>query len=81
MSALTITTKWVVEGQNKFWVLLGYCAVIGSLLPIIVGRWWFGEKIKTKDGVYTKTVDVLFKGLKEDASMDDMVKNIAKVLE
>jgi translocation protein SEC63 len=73
--------KWVVEGQNKFWVLLVYCAVIGGLLPVIVGRWWFGKKIKTKDGVYTKTADVFFKGLKEDASMEDMVKKIAEVLE
>ena len=50
-------------------------------MPVIVGRWWFGKKIKTKDGVYTKTADVFFKGLKEDASMDDMVNKIAEVLE
>ena len=33
--------KWVVEGQNRFWVLLGYCALVGGLLPVIVVRWWF----------------------------------------
>ena len=56
-----VTSKWVVKGQNKFWVLLGYRAMIGGLLPIIVGWWWFGKKIKTKDGVCSKTADVSFK--------------------
>lgn len=73
--------KWVIEGKNKFWVLLVYCAVIGGLLPVIVGRWWFGKKIKTKDGVFTKTADVFFKGIKEDSSMEDIVEKLGEVLE
>ena len=62
--------KWVVEGKNKFWVLFGYCAVIGGFLPVIVGKWWFGSRIKTKDGVLTKTATVVFKSLKET---DDII--------
>lgn len=73
--------KWVVEGKNKFYVLLGYCVVIGGLLPVIVGRWWFGKKIKTKDGVFTRTADVFFKGLKEDSTIDAMVEKLGEVLE
>jgi hypothetical protein len=49
--------------------------VIGGLLSVIVGKRRFGKKIRTEDVVYAKTVDVFNKGLTEDASMEDMVKN------
>lgn len=70
--------KWVVEGNNKFVVLVGYCAVIGGLLPFIVGKWWFGNKIKTKDGVLAKTAEIFFKNIKEDSAMNDVINCLGK---
>lgn len=64
--------KWVVEGKNKNWVLLAYCLGIGGFLPVVVGRWWFGARSKTKDGVLAKTAELFFKGIKEDSSLDDV---------
>ncbi|THH10242.1 hypothetical protein EW145_g1464 [Phellinidium pouzarii] len=64
--------KWVVEGQHKFWVLIGYCIVLGGVLPVIVGKWWFGNRIKTKDGVFAKTAETFFKSIKEDSGVNDL---------
>ncbi|KAI5125002.1 hypothetical protein M0805_007426 [Coniferiporia weirii] len=65
--------KWVVEGQHKFWVLIGYCLVLGGVLPVIVGKWWFGNRIKTKDGVHAKTAEIFFKNIKEDSGVNDLL--------
>ncbi|TDL14651.1 hypothetical protein BD410DRAFT_757056 [Rickenella mellea] len=73
--------RWVIEGNNKFLVLVVYCILIGGLLPFIVGKWWFGNRIKTKDGVYAKTAEVFFKGMKEDSAIDDIFSWLGKVFE
>lgn len=72
--------KWVVEGKNKHWILLAYCLVIGGFLPVVVGKWWFGTRIKTKDGVLTKTAEVFFKTLKEDSTIDEVFGCFGSVL-
>lgn len=71
--------SWVVEGQNKFLVLALYCVLIGGLLPVIVGRWWFGSRNKTKDGVLTKTAAAFFKNIREDTSIEDIFKCVGTV--
>jgi translocation protein SEC63 len=57
---------WVIEGKNNIWVLGLYGLIFGFALPALVGRWWFGNQRKTKDGVDAKTAAVFFTTLKED---------------
>lgn len=72
--------KWVVEGQHRLWILAGYCVVLGGLLPVIVGKWWFGSRIRTKDGVLAKSAEIFFKSIKEDSSVDEILGCFAKAL-
>lgn len=65
--------KWVVEGQHRYLILIGYCIVLGGALPIIVGKWWFGSRIKTKDGVQVKTAELFFKNTREDSTVADLL--------
>lgn len=73
--------KWVVEGQHKFLVLIGYCLVLGALLPLIVGRWWFGNKIRTKDGVHVKSAEIFFKNIKEDTNIKELLDCLGRAYE
>src|ERR1700733_9786682 len=42
---------WVIESSNNAWVLGSYALLFGGALPYLVGRWWFGSRRYTKDGV------------------------------
>ena len=73
--------QWVIEGKNNIWVLGLYGLVFGAALPALVGRWWFGNKEKTKDGVSAKTATAFFKGLKEESTMTEVVGVLAKAFD
>lgn len=66
--------SWIVEGKNNIWVLGFYAVLIGGLLPGMVGRWWFGSRGKTKDGIETKTAEGFWKGVEEASGISDIVK-------
>ncbi|TFK66638.1 hypothetical protein BDN72DRAFT_799683 [Pluteus cervinus] len=70
--------KWIIEGKNNIWVLGFYGLVFGGALPILVGRWWFGNREKTKDGVNAKSAAAFFKTLKEEANADEVVGTLGK---
>ncbi|KAF5366562.1 hypothetical protein D9758_008999 [Tetrapyrgos nigripes] len=42
------------------------------------GRWWFGSRQKTKDGINAKSAAAFFKGLKEDSGVEDVVGVLGK---
>ncbi|EIN04311.1 hypothetical protein PUNSTDRAFT_108433 [Punctularia strigosozonata HHB-11173 SS5] len=69
---------WVIEGKNNIWVLGLYGIVFGGALPMLVGRWWFGNRQKTKDGVNARTAAAFFKSLKEESGMEDVVSALGK---
>ncbi|KAJ3852121.1 Sec63 Brl domain-containing protein [Lentinula lateritia] len=70
--------KWIVESKNNVWVLGVYGLIFGGALPTLVGRWWFGSRQKTKDGVKTSSAAAFFKSLKEDSTMDDVVGTLGQ---
>ena len=70
--------KWVIEGKNNIWVLGAYGLVFGGALPAIVGRWWFGNRQKTKDGIYAQSAATFFKDLKEESSIEEVVSVLGK---
>ncbi|CAE6384928.1 unnamed protein product [Rhizoctonia solani] len=70
--------KWVVEGKNSMIVLAFYGAIFMGILPLVVGRWWFGSRGLTKDGVHGNTASLFFKGVTEDASVDFLVSLLSR---
>ncbi|KAG8826554.1 secretory subunit [Serendipita sp. 411] len=72
---------WVVDAHNNIWVLGAYGILIGGLLPYLVGKWWFGSRSRTKDGVHSKTAGIFFKDITEDATPATLVSSLSKGLE
>lgn len=69
---------WVIESSNNTWVLGSYALLFGGALPYLVGRWWFGSRRHTKDGVKARTAEIFFKGLSEDDSITDIICTLAR---
>lgn len=50
----------VNEGNGKY-VLFLYSALVGVLLPALVGTWWYGSQKMTKEKVLMASAEKLFK--------------------
>ncbi|KAF8905804.1 hypothetical protein CPB84DRAFT_1844796 [Gymnopilus junonius] len=70
--------KWIVEGQNRIWVLVAYGVIFGGALPALVGRWWFGSRQKTKDGINAQSAAAFFKSIKEESTIEECVAALGK---
>lgn len=68
---------WIVASQNNIWVLGVYGILFGGMLPFLVGRWWFGNRQHTKDGIHTLSASTFFRNLTEDATETDVVRVLA----
>ncbi|KIM62777.1 hypothetical protein SCLCIDRAFT_1175485 [Scleroderma citrinum Foug A] len=66
--------SWIVESKNNIWVLGLYGLLVGGVLPSMVGRWWFGNRGRTKDGVSAKTAESFWKGLTEASGLNEVGK-------
>ena len=69
---------WVIESSNNAWVLGSYALLFGGALPYLVGRWWFGSRRYTKDGVKARTAEMFFKSLSEDDTITDVMRILAQ---
>ncbi|PFH46819.1 hypothetical protein AMATHDRAFT_68973 [Amanita thiersii Skay4041] len=70
--------RWIIESKNNVWVLGVYGLVFGGALPAMVGRWWFGSRQRTKDGVHAKSAAEYFKSLREESTIDEVVDTLGK---
>ncbi|KAJ7132074.1 translocation protein sec63 [Mycena epipterygia] len=68
---------WIIAGHNNIWVLGVYGILVGGVLPALVGRWWFGSRQKTKDGIHSLSASAFFKTLTEEATEADVVRVLA----
>lgn len=66
--------SWIVETKNNIWVLGFYGLLVGGVLPGMVGRWWFGNRGFTKDGVSAKTAESFWNGLTEASGLNEVGK-------
>lgn len=73
--------KTIVEGRNRMYVLGAYALIFGAGLPALVGRWWFGNREKTKDGVNARSAAAFFKNLSEDSGIDEVVATLGRSFE
>jgi len=69
--------KWIVESSNGYFVLAFYGLLFGVLLPAIVGRWWYGSRNLTKEGIETETAARYFRAVKENITEHDVVDILA----
>lgn len=60
------------EGNGKY-VLLLYGFLLGVLLPLLVGRWWYGTQQKTRDGILVESASNIFTEYKDDMTESDVV--------
>jgi translocation protein SEC63 len=68
---------WIIAGHNNIWVLGVYGILVGGVLPALVGRWWFGTRQKTKDGIHSLSASAFFKTLTEESTEADVVRVLA----
>ncbi|EMD31768.1 hypothetical protein CERSUDRAFT_119351 [Gelatoporia subvermispora B] len=73
--------KWIVERSNNIWVLGAYGLIFGLGLPALVGKWWFGNRQKTKDGVNARSAATFFKALADESGIDEVVTSLGKAFE
>lgn len=69
---------WIIESSNNTWVLGSYTLLFGGALPYLVGRWWFGSRLYTKDGIKARTAELFFKSLGEDDSITDIMRTLTR---
>lgn len=66
----------VMEGNGKY-VLLVYGALLGVLLPYIVGKWWYGSQRYTKERVLVATAGNIFREYKDDISDNGIISALS----
>lgn len=66
----------VMEGNGKY-VLLVYGALLGVLLPYVVGRWWYGSQRYTKERVLVASAGNIFREYKEDMTDGGIVSALS----
>ncbi|KAJ5624978.1 hypothetical protein N7510_001287 [Penicillium lagena] len=69
--------KFIVTEGNQKYVLLVYGALLGVLLPYIVGKWWYGSQRYTKERVLIATAGNIFREYKEDMTDGDIVSALS----
>lgn len=69
--------KWIVESTNGYFLLAFYGLLFGVLMPAIVGKWWYGSRNLTKEGIETETAARYFKAVKENSRENDIVNMLA----
>lgn len=66
----------VTEGNGKY-VLLVYGALLGVLLPYVVGKWWYGSQRYTKEKVLIPSAGNLFREYKPDLPIGGVVNALS----
>ena len=61
--------QFIVQEGNGKYVLLLYAGLLGVLLPWFLGRWWYGTRRSTRDGILVESAGRLFK--EYDETMDE----------
>lgn len=57
--------KFIVSDGNGKYVILVYGALLGVLLPYLVGSWWYGTQRMSKEGVLVESANDLFREYNE----------------
>lgn len=70
----------ITEGNGKY-VILVYAALLGVLLPYLVGSWWYGTQRMSKEKVLIESANNLFREYEEDITEGGIVAALSTGVE
>lgn len=65
--------KFIINEGNGKYVLLVYGALLGVVLPLLLGRWWYGTQRVTKENILNESAGNLFREYREDIDENGVV--------
>ncbi|TVY38830.1 Translocation protein [Lachnellula occidentalis] len=73
--------KFIVTDGNGKYVILVYAALLGVLLPYLVGTWWYGTQRMSKEKVLIESANNLFREYDEGVEEGGIVSALSTGLE
>ncbi|TVY19372.1 Translocation protein sec63 [Lachnellula arida] len=73
--------KFIVTDGNGKYVILVYAALLGVLLPYLVGSWWYGTQRMSKEKVLIESANNLFREYDEGLEEGGIVSALSTGLE
>ncbi|RDL40445.1 Chaperone J-domain-containing protein [Venustampulla echinocandica] len=70
----------ITEGNGKY-VILVYAALLGVLLPYLVGSWWYGTQKMSKEKVLIESANNLFQEYEEDITEGGIIAALSTGVE
>jgi translocation protein SEC63 len=73
--------KFIISDGNGKYVVLVYAALLGVLLPYLVGSWWYGTQRMSKEKVLIESANNLFREYEESITEGGIVSALSSGLE
>ena len=73
--------KFIVTDGNGKYVILVYAALLGVLLPYLVGSWWYGTQRMSKEQVLIESANNLFRECSEDITEGGIISALSTGVE
>lgn len=73
--------KFIVTDGNGKYVVLVYAALLGVLLPYLVGSWWYGTQRMSKEKVLIESANNLFREYEEGMTEGDIISAVSTGVE
>lgn len=73
--------KFIVTDGNGKYVILVYAALLGVLLPYLVGSWWYGTQRMSKEKVLIESANNLFREYEEGITEGGIASALSTGLE
>ena len=69
--------KFIIMDGNGKYVLMVYGALLGVLLPYIVGKWWYGSQRYTKERALVASAGNIFREYKDDITEGGIISALS----
>ncbi|KAH6719820.1 Sec63 Brl domain-containing protein [Leptodontidium sp. 2 PMI_412] len=73
--------KFIITDGNGKYVILVYAALLGVLLPYLVGSWWYGTQRMSKEKVLVESANNLFREYEEGMTEGGIISALTTGLE
>lgn len=73
--------KFIITDGNGKYVILVYAALLGVLLPWLVGSWWYGTQRMSKEKVLLESANNLFREYEEGITENGIISALTAGLE
>lgn len=73
--------KFIISDGNGKYVVLVYAALLGVLLPYLVGSWWYGTQAMSKEKVLIESANNLFREYEEGITEGGIVTAVSTGVE